>query len=274
MSIAKNPAWPDFISQFNSIARHHHRYEVFRDFVTMAAISIHNAIRMDDALEQEYLQIVRRYEKADVDGFCRLLAQLVVLLDSEPADVLGKLYMSLDLGSEHNGQYFTPDCISEMMARMMGWGELVNLENKPFVTVSEPACGAGGMVLALVKVMLDKGHDPAKKMWVHCQDIDRLAALMCYLQLSLWNVPAVVVVGNTLTDEVREVFYTPQHYLGFWEVKLRRQEEPSSGAEYAQQGQSPEVPAPAPVPAQQKTSEPDLPDGVKSCPTRQLDFGF
>ena len=57
-------------------------------------------------------------------------------------------------------------------------------------------------------------------MWAHCQDIDRTAALMCYLQLALWHIPAVVVVGNTLALEKREVFYTPAHYLGRWHDRL------------------------------------------------------
>ena len=86
-------------------------------------------------------------------------------------------------------------------------------------------------MLAFVKVMLSHGHDPSKRLWVQCQDVDRTAALMCYLQLSLWHVPAVVIVGNTLALEVRETFYTPAHYLGFWEARLRnqRQQETEEG---------------------------------------------
>ncbi len=45
---------------------------------------------------------------------------------------------------------------------------------------------------------------------------------MCFIQLTLWNIPAVVVVGDTLANEEREVFYTPSHYLGFWDVRLKR----------------------------------------------------
>jgi len=54
-------------------------------------------------------------------------------------------------------------------------------------------------------------------MWVQAWDIDRTAALMCYLQLSLWHIPAEIIVGNTLSLEVREVFYTPAHYMGNWD---------------------------------------------------------
>ncbi|MDC9715047.1 MAG: hypothetical protein PSN36_04415 [Gammaproteobacteria bacterium] len=68
--------------------------------------------------------------------------------------------------------------------------------------------------------MIAHGHNPADKLWVQCTDIDRLAALMCYVQLSLWHVPAQVVVGNSLTLETREVFYTPAHYMGSWDMRL------------------------------------------------------
>ena len=78
------------------------------------------------------------------------------------------------------------------------------------------------MVLAFVDVLLSHKHNPAERLWVQCQDIDRTAALMCYIQLTLWNVPGVVIVGNTITLEAREVFYTPAHCLGLWGYKLRR----------------------------------------------------
>lgn len=220
MSISRHPVWSDFVRSFNKIAAHRHRYEVFRDFVTMAAISMHNVIRKDSALEAEYLQIVGRYEAHQVSELSGLFGKLVLLLDTEPQDVLGQLYMTLELGNTQAGQFFTPPEISELMARVSYGDELQQL-TKPFITLSEPACGAGGMVLAFVKVMLSHGHDPAKCLWVQCQDVDRTAALMCYLQLSLWNVPAVVIVGNTLAFEVREAFYTPAHDLEFWDLRLR-----------------------------------------------------
>ena len=148
----------------------------------------------------------------------------MALLDAEPRDILGQLYMSLELGNTHTGQFFTPPEISELMARIT-FDDGVEHANKPFITLCEPACGSGGMVLAFVKVMLEKGWNPVERVWVQAQDIDRTAALMCYLQLALWHVPAAIVVGNTLSGETREVFYTPAHYLGFWPSKLARREE-------------------------------------------------
>lgn len=237
-----------FIKEFNDLARHKHRYEVFQDFVTVGALSVHNSFRGQryDELEAEYLRIAKRYTRDELEGFARLLGIVVALLDAEPKDVLGQLYMQLELGNTHTGQFFTPPEVSEVIARMT-FGDGSELAGKPFVTLCEPACGSGGMVLSFVKVMLEKGLNPAERVWVQAQDIDRTAALMCYLQLALWNIPAAIVVGNTLTGQAREVFYTPVHYLGFWPSRLARREQACEGITEAASYAAPPSPTPPSV---------------------------
>ena len=146
-----------------------------------------------------------------------------MLLEHEPTDILGGLYMSLDLGNKGTGQFFTPPHISTFMAQILCNGDII-LPDDGFVTLSEPACGAGGMVLAFVNQLIQQKHNPLHTLWAQCIDVDRVAALMCYLQLSLWHVPAQVIVGNTLSMKFQEVFYTPAHYLGFWEHKIRKRD--------------------------------------------------
>jgi type I restriction-modification system DNA methylase subunit len=276
--------WAEFVKAFNAIARHRHRYEVFRDFVTMSAISLHNAVRKVESLEAEYMSIVQRYKKEEALEIAGLLGILVSLLEASPRDVLGQLYMALELGNSSTGQFFTPEHISEFMAQIVYDENLATLD-KPFITVCEPACGAGGMVLAFVKVMLSHGHNPAKRVWVQAQDIDRTAALMCYVQLALWNIPARIVVGNTLAMEEREVFYTPAHYLYFWESRLRRQQAQSENGQQAESQNEPRLedaqdvvvlaqatPVP-PVSAAPVKPKPTIVFGGKSTQT-QIDFDF
>ena len=210
-----------FETLFRRMAPERHRYDVFRDFTVMAACALHNGLHQDAAREAEYLEIIGRYKPEDQKAFPELLAHLVAMLEPEPRDMLGPLYMELEVASRHQGQFFTPPEISEAMARMIFADHLRILEDQPFVTLQEPACGAGGMVLAVVKVLIQSGYDPARALWVQAVDVDRLAALMAYVQLSLWNVPAEIVVGNTLTLEVREVWHTPAHHLGLWSSRLR-----------------------------------------------------
>lgn len=211
----------EFIRQFNALAQHKRRYEVFRDFVTLSAISLNNVMEPDAerkaSLESEYTNIIRAYSHEQAQGFAELLGLVVNMLEPTPQDVLGDLYMELDLGNDRAGQFFTPNTISQFMAR------LNSVEPPPgqnFVKVCEPACGAGGMVLAIAQVLIENGKNPARAMWAQCQDIDRTAALICFTQLSLWNIPAVVIVGDTLANEVRECFYTPAHYMGAWDYRL------------------------------------------------------
>lgn len=55
-------ALPAFKQTFRRLAPYRHRYEVFRDFVTMAACSLHNSFHKVDAREAEYLRIIGQYK--------------------------------------------------------------------------------------------------------------------------------------------------------------------------------------------------------------------
>lgn len=266
----RDAAMAAFRQTFRDLAPYRHRYEVFRDFVTMAACSLHNAIHKDAAREDEYLHIIAGYKPADQQAFPKLLAQLVAALEEEPRDILGPLYMELEIANRDAGQFFPPPELSELMARMTFTPKLDKLETQPFLTAAEPAAGAGGMILALVKVMLQAGHNPAENLWVQAIDVDRMAALMCYIQLSLWNVPAEVIVGNTLTLDIREVWYTPAHHLGLWKYRLKRKEE-SFEVTPAPAEQTPDPASAPPAPA---TPAPKAPESTAYAKPVQLGFDF
>ena len=213
----------DFLDVFNGIAPSKHRYTVFTDFVTMMAISLHNAIVKDEKLEAEYMRCIQGYKREDQLQFPKLLAVFVDISEGEPYDHFGQLFMELGFSEDRKGQFFTPPELSEAIAKLTFTGIEEKLAEKAFVTLSEPACGAGSMLLASVKVLLQAGYNPANVVWVQAVDIDRVSALMCYIQLTLWHVPAEVIVGNALTLEYREHWFTPSHYLGGWREKLAMQ---------------------------------------------------
>lgn len=73
-----------------------------------------------------------------------------------------------------------------------------SISEAEFETMGEPARAAREVVLAFAKIAIDKKRDPSIAMSMQRQNIDRVAAMMCGLQLALWNVPAVVTVGSTL----------------------------------------------------------------------------
>lgn len=69
-------------------------------------------------------------------------------------DVLGDIFGALEVGNSAAGQFFTPFYISELMAQIIGFEDA--LEKKGFVSVNEPTCGAGGMIIALAKTMYEQ----------------------------------------------------------------------------------------------------------------------
>jgi len=54
-------------------------------------------------------------------------------------------------------------------------------------------------------------------MVAYCVDIDPVAAMMCYIQLSLMHIPAIVATGNSLTVEIKQEMATPAFVLGRWQ---------------------------------------------------------
>ena len=78
------------------------------------------------------------------------------------------------------------------------------IEEKGWIGIMDCACGAGALLIAARNV-LHFANPPIGYLPGHlhalyvCQDIDRVAALMCYIQLSLLGCAGYVVVGNSLT---------------------------------------------------------------------------
>ncbi|MGK0667822.1 N-6 DNA methylase [Serratia marcescens] len=199
-----------FLSTFRETARYHHRYEVFSDFVKLTACALENLLLKSPDIEAEYLATIQRYEKADQQRMAQLYSWLIIGLDQGMGDFLGSLFM--ELGSGNIGQFFTPFHLSELMAGLVAGDRLAALENEPYITLSEPTCGAGGMVIAFAKVMLARGYNPQTQLRADCVDIDPVAARMCYIQLSLLGIPARVVIGNSLTLKYQREMYTPFWY--------------------------------------------------------------
>ena len=73
--------------------------------------------------------------------------------------------------------------------------------------------GAGGMILAYAREVEERGYKRYKNLLVEACDIDILCTYMTYVQLAMYDIPAVVKNGNVLTLEEKFVLYTPQYYM-------------------------------------------------------------
>lgn len=228
-----DPFQKEFVKLLQANAYRHRPHEVFRDFCELGALSLSNAVDLAqyDRREARYLEIVKRYTAEEVGRFPAMLAAVVNSLECGFSDSLGQLFMALDLGNQWKGQFFTPYDVSLMMAKMTVGDIGAQVEQQGFITINEPAAGAGAMVIACAHAIQDQGINYQTAMHVTAQDVDATAVHMAYIQFSLLHIPAVVVHGNSLTVEEWEHWKTPAHILGFWGSKLARRCRPHQAAE-------------------------------------------
>lgn len=184
--------------------------------------------------EDEYMQIVARHGRETMVMFSEMLGLVVQGLECDvPTDLLGGVFMALELGNDHAGQFFTPSSLCEVMTRLTMTPEHLRsvVERDGFITVQEPAIGGGAMVIPMIAAMREAGLNPAKHLHVTGVDVDWTVLRMAYVQLSLLGVPAVLYVGNSLTMEMREDWYTPVHVFEGWGPRLRARQARSADGE-------------------------------------------
>lgn len=216
----------EFLRVFNQLTNRHRSWDVWRDFIVMYACALSNPMDKQhyDDREALYLRTIKKYNKQE------LAAHTVMALEDNPEqDFLGSIYMSLNLGNQHNGQFFTPYHICELMAEVTMQDSVLKIEKEGYITINDPCCGAGATLIAGVhaaKKRLEKaGYNYQNHILVVAQDIDMTVALMCYIQLSLLGVAGCVKVGNSLTDPItvndskENYWYTPMYFFPTWSMR-------------------------------------------------------
>lgn len=230
----------EFITLFNRLVGKRSNWEVWNDFLTMAAIAFANVMPTPERTEREdrYLSIIRSYEKEEQEIFPQLLSVVSMAFEDNPKqDFLGNLYTALNLNQHQKGQFFTPYHICEFMAEVQNGGDLKSeVEKKGFISVSDPACGAGALLIAFANSARAHGVNYQEKVLFVAQDIDATAAKMCYIQLTLLGCSACIIIGDSLVKPGfhpdNEVYYTPMYFLNSWRFceKTRNEEISANGA--------------------------------------------
>lgn len=210
----------EFLKMFEALCHRHQRHRVFEDWVTMAssALIVKACPAEAERSEAEYMALVPRYNKDELEKFGELLGLVGIALHDEPRDFLGSVFMQAEISNDRLGQFFTPYELSYLLAKMT----IQNVDpTKDLITVQEPACGSGGMIIAFTQAAKDIGIDPHFHTYTVAVDVSEVAARMAYIQLSMLGIPAHVVWGNTISMQVtREwptmAYWTIAHKVARW----------------------------------------------------------
>lgn len=173
--------------------------KVFHDWLDLAIYAFQRR-------DPEYLEIMGRYNnkgtmgERPADYFANALGELMRQLQMNCTDVLGQIFTE-EITRGENGQFFTPEAVCELMARLQQpepTGEALNY--------ADPCCGSGRMLIAMQKLVPHGRY--------FATDIDARCCKMTALNMLFRNATGIVVHGNSLSLEVWRAWETKGSYLG------------------------------------------------------------
>lgn len=163
-----------FIKTIDSIARRYTTEQVFTDFVTMAAMSISNAVDFKQEREKKYNDLIGKYEPDEQARFPELLAIATEGFESRFGDFLGECFEELEASNSKTGQFFTPYNVARVCGQITFDKEAVEaaIAEKGYVGINEPAAGGGAMIVAFLETMKESGYNFQTQSLTVAQDID------------------------------------------------------------------------------------------------------
>ena len=173
-----------FETIMDGLSRRHGVHNVFSDFLTLLICAFSHG-----KMEDQYFRVIRKYEKPYAYTFSEALAALVIEMTGNDGngmvDVLGH-YFEQHLSFGRNGQFFTPQNICDLMARMLN-------HSRAGERIADPACGSGRMLMAMAKVN--------RYALFYGADVDANCAKMATINLCLNGMFGEIAWMNTLTNQ-------------------------------------------------------------------------
>ena len=232
--IAQDEYEKEFEKIMDRLTYNRMKWEAWSDLITMMATSISNALDPDSVRKQirekEYQDCLRRCGGVELPA--KAFGVVVDALEANPdQDFLGSLYMRFELGSHWHGQFFTPYSLCHLMADLQMNELPAKIEQEGWASVCDPCIGGGAMMIAAASKARVMGINYQHSILFVGQDIDRIAGMMAYIQMSLLGMPGYIVIADTLSNpltgdvlipdekEGQEFWFTPFFYRDDWTLR-------------------------------------------------------
>lgn len=185
----KGTKFQPFGDYLEGIARKHGRGQAFDDFLQIVVCCLSMGRK-----EDLYFKTIKRYDKEELDLFSQAFAALVMQMDRKPlVDPFGD-YFEEYLSNAQNGQFFTPQCICDLMTSITHVPRAgVDTGKEHDKRVYDPACGSGRLLLSSAKLNRNRCFVGA--------DISYTCCLMTLINLCLNSLNGEVLHMNTLSAD-------------------------------------------------------------------------
>jgi type I restriction-modification system DNA methylase subunit len=174
----------EFTEVFDKIAMNRSENEIFTDFLDISICCLSG-----QRYEEQYLSIIKKYKKEEVELFAKLFARMVIIMEADGqgfTDGLGEFFQ-LRITRGRHGQFFTPQHVTDFM------GAITMDETTVGRTVMDPCCGSGRMLLSAAKI--------SRHNYFFGADIDYTCCKMAAINMCLNNLIGEVAWMDSLKWE-------------------------------------------------------------------------
>lgn len=224
----------DFVQKMHEVAGYGNSRDLWSDWVMMLAISISQVNDPQEERENQFNGIKSKYTPKQLEGLAELTSIYFELVDDEPyQDLLGGLYMELNMGNSSTGQFFTPYNLAKLLSEMTDKNALTEAINqKGWCGINDSACGGGSLLLAGAENLLKNGINYQRYCLFIGQELCVVTACSAYIQMSMLGMPGAIICGDTLREPQTNslpfinssprTWITPAYYMECWkELRLR-----------------------------------------------------
>ena len=187
-----------FSDILEKLAYSHSRQDVFFDFLQMIVCALSLGTQ-----EELYFKTIKKYEAIDLQKFAEAFALLVEEMDNGGEgmrDCLGDYFQEFISGG-HNGQFFTPPHICDLMADLA-----MPVNNNDGEKVADCACGSGRFFLAAAK--------KNRNIKAFAADISQTCCYMTLINLCLNNIEGEVSWMDSLSLKTWGQWVIEKNLLG------------------------------------------------------------
>lgn len=204
-----NDKYEVFIQLLNFNKNKYSTEKVFKDFISLFAISLSNKVSFNKENSDMYEKIYKSYEKEEQFNFYALSAELTKLFcnEKDPYDILGEIYQKIS--NKNYLKLISANLVQEVGKKLQG---VINI-NKKFNNgkMIEMNCGSGAMILAYASTLKMFKLDYKYDLEVTAIDTDIINIFMTYIQLYFFEIAAVVILVDEETNKELMRLYTPAY---------------------------------------------------------------
>lgn len=184
----------NFLSLYSRLTERESGYQIFDSLLSYFVYWLD--LRRDEAHLGNY-KLDKEQEKIAFEMF-KLYGEIADHNGEGLYDFWGDFYME-NYSNKHRGQFFTPQPICDMMAKM-----IIVPDSEKRISVADPCCGSSRMILAAAKV--------TRNITAYSADIDLTCIKMTLINLAINQIRGYVAWMDSLSMEIfqqYEVYICP-----------------------------------------------------------------